>query len=389
MSKLKINPDTLIRHNDSEYKFKDLIDLLLKPCSKVNHNVYRKAVKKVRRKYLRQQEALKLEKIKTNFPRIESRPVDEAEVEQIEKEKAHRIWLEREKLAQLEWKTKKEQNEKILLKVKEKEKRLEEISKSKQSQKTNLAPGLYIKPAFCEQNWEKCGFYERTGVCKYANLCSKSHLIDPNGTLTTLIFPAMYSNMLLGYELLKNDKDSDEALEYEEKDILINFKNFYDDVVSKLKTYGKLVQFLVCSNYQPHLRGNVYVQFEDECDTKAAFQDLNGRFYAGRQIFCYYSHVKNWRMAVCSKFLRNNCDKNRMCNYLHVFNDPYNEFKIEDLSNLAKNLQTRSSLGAWSSDEEKDLSSKENHAKKTKKKRKKRSRSRSCSKQRRSHKHKK
>lgn len=57
--------------------------------------------------------------------------------------------------------------------------------------------------------------------------------------------------------------DLDEALEYEEKDILDNFKTFYDDVVSKLKTYGKLMQFLVCSNYQRHLRGNVYVQYEE------------------------------------------------------------------------------------------------------------------------------
>lgn len=55
---------------------------------------------------------------------------------------------------------------------------------------------------------------------------------------------------------------TDEALEYEESDILEHFKSFYDDVLGEFKTFGKVVQFLVCSNFQPHLRGNVYVQFE-------------------------------------------------------------------------------------------------------------------------------
>lgn len=54
----------------------------------------------------------------------------------------------------------------------------------------------------------------------------------------------------------------DEALEYEENDILEHFKEFYDDVCGQMKTFGRLRQFLVCSNYEPHLRGNVYVEFD-------------------------------------------------------------------------------------------------------------------------------
>lgn len=62
-------------------------------------------------------------------------------------------------------------------------------------------------PSLYKQDWEKCGYFAKTGVCKYANLCSKSHLVSSKESLTTLIFPAMYSNMLFGYELLQNDKD--------------------------------------------------------------------------------------------------------------------------------------------------------------------------------------
>ncbi len=47
----------------------------------------------------------------------------------------------------------------------------------------------------------------------------------------------------------------DEILEYEEEDILENYKNFYDDVYGEFGTFGKIKQFLVCSNYEPHLRG--------------------------------------------------------------------------------------------------------------------------------------
>ena len=51
-------------------------------------------------------------------------------------------------------------------------------------------------------------------------------------------------------------------MEYEENDIVEHYNQFYADVVDELKTYGEIVQFLVCSNYELHLRGNVYVQYE-------------------------------------------------------------------------------------------------------------------------------
>lgn len=55
-----------------------------------------------------------------------------------------------------------------------------------------------------EANKEKCIYFSKTGVCKYGNMCNKSHFgIQINKSMTTLIFPGMYTNMLLGYELLR------------------------------------------------------------------------------------------------------------------------------------------------------------------------------------------
>jgi hypothetical protein len=50
-------------------------------------------------------------------------------------------------------------------------------------------------------------------------------------------------------------------LEYEESDIIEHFNTFYNDVILELRKYGHLLQFLVCSNCEPHLRGNVYIQY--------------------------------------------------------------------------------------------------------------------------------
>jgi hypothetical protein len=120
--------------------------------------------------------------------------------------------------------------------------------------------------------------------------------------MTTLIFPGMYMHMLLGYELLNKDVDCDEALEYEESDILEHYAQFYHDVLAELKQHGRVCQFLVCSNYEPHLRGNVYVEYELEEEAARACGAISGRFYAGKRVYGYFTHVKNWRDAVCGEF---------------------------------------------------------------------------------------
>lgn len=58
---------------------------------------------------------------------------------------------------------------------------------------------------------------------------------------------------------------SDLILEYEEGELYNNFRDFYDDIVPEFKAVGKVVQVKVCCNYEPHLRGNVYIQFARYC----------------------------------------------------------------------------------------------------------------------------
>lgn len=125
-----------------------------------------------------------------------------------------------------------------------------------------------------------------------------------------------------------------------------------------------------------------------EKDAQNAYSALNGRYYAGKVVSCFFTHVKNWREAICGKilvilfrkivsisycyfhlnkkgsFLRKKCTKSRNCNYLHVFKNPYNEYKHFPSTIFVKHPE-KSSLkradrkgtdnsNAWSSEDEYD-----------------------------------
>lgn len=88
--------------------------------------------------------------------------------------------------------------------------------------------------------------------------CSRGH-IRPN-TSTTILVKGMYSHFSID-QTARDDYDTDIALEYEDKECYQDFKNFYNDVLPEFKKFGKVLQFKVCNNFEPHLRGNVYVQY--------------------------------------------------------------------------------------------------------------------------------
>ena len=54
----------------------------------------------------------------------------------------------------------------------------------------------------------------------------------------------------------------DIALEYDENDLYKDFLLFYHDIKPEFEAYGHVTQLKVCCNYEPHLRGNVYIQYK-------------------------------------------------------------------------------------------------------------------------------
>ncbi|CAG2249895.1 ZRSR [Mytilus edulis] len=158
---------------------------------------------------------------------------------------------------------------------------------------------------------------------RFNERCSRGHP-EPD-TSTTILMRGMYSHFELEQGLL-DENDTDLILEYEEGELYNNFRDFYDDIVPEFKAVGKVVQVKVCCNYEPHLRGNVYIQFASDEEALAAMVKMNGRFYAGKQISCEPVLIKSWKSAICGLFGRGRCPKGRNCNFLHVFKNPRNEF---------------------------------------------------------------
>ena len=55
---------------------------------------------------------------------------------------------------------------------------------------------------------------------------------------------------------------ADIGLEFEESERYENFKDFYSEVQPEFGKHGHVTTFKVCSNFELHLRGNVYVEYE-------------------------------------------------------------------------------------------------------------------------------
>ncbi len=79
------------------------------------------------------------------------------------------------------------------------------------------------------------------------------------------------------------------------------FREFYHDVLTELKTFGTIVQFKVCCNEEPHLRGNVYAQYKSERSAIKALRALQGRYYGGKRISVEFCKISSWCKAICGK----------------------------------------------------------------------------------------
>ncbi|CAG8441957.1 2523_t:CDS:2 [Ambispora gerdemannii] len=170
-----------------------------------------------------------------------------------------------------------------------------------------------------------CSFYLKTGACRYGDLCDRYHPY-PEKSVTILV-----RNMYVGMPVQLADEENDDNLEFDDEEAERHYFEFFEDVHSEFLSHGKIVQFKVCSNFQPHLRGNVYVQYEKEEEAERALESIRGRWYAGKQLIAEYCPVTKWKSAICGVHERNKCPKGIHCNFLHVFKNPRGLYKQTDL----------------------------------------------------------
>ncbi|XP_062280360.1 U2 small nuclear ribonucleoprotein auxiliary factor 35 kDa subunit-related protein 2 [Scomber scombrus] len=196
-----------------------------------------------------------------------------------------------------------------------------------------------------EQDVANCPFFLKTGTCRFGDRCSRKHAYPTASP--TLMIRGMF--VTFGMEQSRRDDyDVDASLEHSEEELQESFIEFYHDVLPEFKSVGKVVQFKVCCNHEPHLRGNVYIQFDTEEQCKDALIKFNGRWYAGRQLHCEMCPVTRWKNAICGLFDRQKCPKGKHCNFLHVFRNPGHEFWEADRDlHMSPDRSVRGSHRDW------------------------------------------
>jgi U2 small nuclear ribonucleoprotein auxiliary factor 35 kDa subunit-related protein len=262
------------------------------PNSKL-HKTWRKEAKKLRRKKIRQRLAIKRERFAIEIEIAKCSDGDNTEDEARVSEYNHKKWLEREAEAQRIFaKAKRKQEEDERAKelerqrikaeydaeikrqkdvadakkraVKEEQERarrlMEELNEYVQGN-SEILPVELTMASESNPGRDLCHFFTKTGVCRFGMSCSKNH-IRP-GVSRTLLVANFFSNISLE-QSRKTEYGNDITLETDDHELRDQFEEFFYDVITELESFGKLDQFQVCRNALPHLRGNVYVQYEQQ-----------------------------------------------------------------------------------------------------------------------------
>ncbi|XP_043510584.1 U2 small nuclear ribonucleoprotein auxiliary factor 35 kDa subunit-related protein 1 isoform X1 [Frieseomelitta varia] len=346
--------------------------------TKKSHKEWRKIAKKERRRHLRRRAAAEreadeqrlraaLEKSADYLNWLEQREAEEREKEAREKEEhdeRERLWLEEEVKAQEEWQILQEKKQKArqlqleqeakvrqefeakqeaVRKKQEEEKRRreEEIRKREQLLKEiddYIDNGIKTPEALREvidsqPGKELCPFFTKTGACRYGDTCSRNH--RRLCLSKVILVPGFYTH----FSLEKNsaEYDTDIGLEFESSETRQHFREFYNDVVPELESFGRIKTLKYCCNTEVHLRGNLYVEYHTEREAARALRKLKGRWYAGRQLNCEFVNLKSWRSAVCGM---SKCPKGRACNFLHTFKNPHDQYDIKSPPRWMKQLSS-------------------------------------------------
>lgn len=146
----------------------------------------------------------------------------------------------------------------------------------------------------------------------------------------------MISGFYSHFSLEKNSQeyDTDIALEFENSEMQDHFREFYQDVIPELESFGKIKILKCCRNTEVHLRGNLYIEYYTEREAARAWRNLNGRWYAGKKLNCEFVNWTCWKSAICGML---KCPKgSRACNFIHPFRNPRDKYDFRPSARVSK-----------------------------------------------------
>lgn len=105
---------------------------------------------------------------------------------------------------------------------------------------------------------QPCQFFVKTATCRYGNKCIWNHCRPK--VSRTLLVRSFFTNIRLE-QSRSNEYGTDLSLEFDEAQLFRDYCDFFDDVVPEFLKFGAIEQFVTCQNYEPHLRGHVYIEY--------------------------------------------------------------------------------------------------------------------------------
>lgn len=106
-----------------------------------------------------------------------------------------------------------------------------------------------------------CQYFAKMASCRYGHTCVWNHqrpLIS-----NVLHIQSFFSNIHLEQNKT-TEYGNDLTLECDETELYENFKEFFIDAVNEFENFGCIRYFVVSTNYEPHLRGQVFVEYTSE-----------------------------------------------------------------------------------------------------------------------------
>lgn len=108
---------------------------------------------------------------------------------------------------------------------------------------------------------ELCPFFIKMAACRFGNKCAKNHVRPKISPI--LMVPSFFTSIRLDNATI-NEYGSELTLEYDETEMEGDFHEFFEDVLPEFQKFGRIEHFVASQNYERHLRGHVYVEYDDE-----------------------------------------------------------------------------------------------------------------------------
>lgn len=105
-----------------------------------------------------------------------------------------------------------------------------------------------------------CTFHSTTGICRFGLKCNRNH-IHPSVS-KVLLLPNFFTHYQLE-NATPNEHGNDPSLEFDDSEIYEAFRMFFIDISMEFEKFGVVKIIRVCNNLLPHLRGNVYVEYNE------------------------------------------------------------------------------------------------------------------------------